>query len=299
MTVQAIFSHPATLRLVAFFSRHMPAGVGPRLARWGASVVCRSRPEVYRIVRANLGQVLGPSAGVREVDRQTWRVFYHFILGYLDFFRLLELPPERVEQVVEVPDELQRLLRSAEAEARGVLLVICHTGNFDLVGRVITNYAPNIQVVSLPNPHPGFRSLNELRQQTGARVTPLGPAALRQAFRTLRAGGVVGTGGDRPVSELDRLVSFFGRPAHMPSGHVRLALRTDALLVVVGCVYRSSDARYVVDVEAHLDVIRTGDEKEELQINLRRTLDAMERFVRRWSDQWMMFVPVWPELLED
>ncbi len=297
MSLQGVLTRPAILQLAAFVSRHIPARSAHRLARWAATAVCRLRPEVYRIVRANLGQVLGPAAGAEEVQHKTCQVFYHFVLGYLDFFRSLELPREQMLQFLEVPEALQTLLHSERVKEKGLVLVMPHTGNFDLAGRVLASLTPNAQVIALPDPHPGGHSMNEVRRQMGIEVTPLSPAALRQAIKTLRAGGVVGTGVDRPVSQLDEPIPFFGRPAHMPSGHVRLALKTDALVVVAGCAYRSQDRRYVVDMEPPLQMIRTGTE-EDVRVNMRRVLDAMERIVRRWSDQWMMFVPVWPELLE-
>lgn len=298
MSLQGLFSRPATLRLAAYLTQHVPAKSGHHLARLASRLVCRLQPQVYRIVRANLGQVMGNRASAGEVHGKTCQVFYHFVLGYFDFFRSLRLPREQVLQLVDVPDALQAVLRSGAEAGRGLLLVMPHTGNFDLAGQVITFYAPGMQVISLPDPHPGFRSLNELRQQAGAQVTPLSPAALRQALRTLRGGGVVGLGGDRPVSDLDEPVPFFGRPAHMPSGHVRLALRTDALVVVVGCVYRSQDRRYAVVMEPPLEMVRTGNAAEEARINTCRVLEAMEKIIQHWSEQWMMFVPVWPELLE-
>lgn len=298
MRLQGILGRPAAIRLAAFLSQHMPAGAGRRLARWTATTLCRLRPEVYHIVQANLGQVLDPGASADEVRQKSCQVFYHFVLGYFDFFRSLQLSQEQLRQFVEVPEALQALAGSESAAGRGLLLVMSHTGNFDLVGRVMTLYAPSIQVISLPDPHAGFESLNELRRRSGARVTPLGPAALRQALKTLRAGGVVATGGDRPVSELDEPVPFFGRPAHMPSGQVRLALKTGAPMVVAGCVYRAEQERYAVDMEPPLEMIRTGILEEEVRINMRRMLDALEKVIRRWSDQWMMFVPLWPELLE-
>jgi lauroyl/myristoyl acyltransferase len=298
MNLQGLFSRPAALRLAAFLSRHVPAESGHHLARLMASAVCRLQPEVYRIVRANLGQVLGTAASAEEVHDKACQVFYHFVLGYFDFFRSMRLPREEMLQLVEVPDALQAVLRSEAAAGRGLLLVMTHTGNFDLAGPVMTFYAPAMQVITLPDPHPGFQSLNELRQQAGAQITPLGPAALRQALKTLRGGGVVGLGADRPMSELDELVPFFDRPARMPSGHVRLALKTDALVVVVGCAYRVKQRRYIVEMEPPVEMIRTGDDQE-VTFNMRRVLAAMENLVRRWSDQWMMFVPVWPELLEE
>jgi hypothetical protein len=50
-----------------------------------------------------------------------------------------------------------------------------------------------------------------------------------------------------------------------------------------------------VHIEPPLEMLRTGDREEEVQLNMRRVLDSMEAVIRRWAWQWQMFVPVWPE----
>ena len=85
----------------------------------------------------------------------------------------------------------------------------------------------------------------------------------------------------------------------MPSGQLRLALKTNAMMVVGGCVYRADQGRYAVDIEPPLEMVRTGNLQEEVHINRRRMLDALETIIRRWSEQWMMFVPVWPDLIPE
>ena len=45
-------------------------------------------------------------------------------------------------------------------------------------------------------------------------------------------------------------------------------------------------------------MILTGNRQEEIQINMQRVLESLEEFIHRWPDQWQMFVPVWPKLLE-
>jgi lauroyl/myristoyl acyltransferase len=129
-------------------------------------------------------------------------------------------------------------------------------------------------------------------------VTPLSSQALRQAIKLLRAGGMVSVAGDRPVSDRDEPVSFFGRPARVPSGHVRLALKTNAV-VLVGCCFLSPQTqRYTVHLESPLEMVRTGSLDQDLQLNMQRVLDQLEMVIRRWIGQWQMFVPVWPELTE-
>jgi lauroyl/myristoyl acyltransferase len=47
-----------------------------------------------------------------------------------------------------------------------------------------------------------------------------------------------------------------------------------------------------------MEMVRTGNRVEDIQINLRRVLDALERIIGRWPEQWLMFAPVWPELVQ-
>jgi lauroyl/myristoyl acyltransferase len=84
----------------------------------------------------------------------------------------------------------------------------------------------------------------------------------------------------------------------VPSGHVRLALKTDSVVVITYCIFVPETRHYTMYFDPPLEMVRTGDHEEEVQINMRRVLDRLEAVIRRWPEQWQMFVPVWPKLLE-
>jgi KDO2-lipid IV(A) lauroyltransferase len=298
MSLFGFVTDPRTIRLATALSQRIPAGVAYRGAWWLAGLAARVGPAPVRILRANVGQVLGPGRD-EEVKRVTRRALANFLRGYYDLFRAANLPQEQLTALVQVPAWALDELRVGRAAGRGILFVFPHVGNFDLAAQAMAAYVPHVQVLTLPDPSPGFQRLNEMRSRSGAEITPLSPAALRQAFRTLRQGGAVATGGDRPVSELDKPIAFFGRPARVPSAAVRLALKTAALVVVIAAVWDAERGEYALDIQPLLEMERTGDEEVDLALNMRRVLDALERVIRRWVDQWFMFVPVWPELMED
>ncbi len=298
MNLQDLVSSPAFIQLGMFFSHHVPQWIGYRLGWLLSEVVTRASPAPYRILRANLRQVLGPCADSRALEQTARGAFYTAIRSYFDLYRAMQLPQQERAAEVEFPDSSWDVVQTMARMERGTVLVFPHLGNFDLGGQATAMYIPEIQVITLPDPPAGFRLTNELRQQSGAQVTPLSPAALRQAIRLLRRGGVVSIAGDRPVSEMDEPYLFFGSPARVPSGHVRLALRTDSVIIVTYCVFRPETKRYAMYFDAPLEMIRTGDHGEEVQINMRRVLDLLEGVIRRWPEQWQMFAPVWPKLLE-
>ena len=298
MSLANLVGHPRSIQLAFSVSRRIPPGVAYRSAWWLAGLMTRLGPEAVRILRANVGQVLGPGRG-GEANRLVRQILANFLRGYYDLFRAWNLPHEQLAALVRVPEWVLDRIRAAGEDGRGVVLVFPHIGNFDLAGQAVAAYMSHVQVLTLPNPSPGFQRLNEMRRRGGAEVTPLSPAALRRALRNLRQGSAVAFGGDRPVSELDRPFPFFGRPARVPSASVRLALRTGSLVAVMAAAWDAASGEYCLDVEPFLEMERTGDEEEDVALNMRRVLDGLERVIRRWLDQWYMFVPVWPELMED
>jgi phosphatidylinositol dimannoside acyltransferase len=297
MNLVDLASSPRLLDLGMSLSGRVGPATARRLTGVLVQLIGRIEPRVYRVVRANLR---GVWAGIDPpgLEAMTRRVFSHFVLSYYDLFRAIRRPDENLLDKVRLPQWVLDRLQEAAAIGRGVVLVMPHTASFDLGGQVVQTYVPHLQVISLPQPSPGFAWLNELRQRGGAEITPLSPAALRQAFRTLRTGGVLVVGGDRPVSDLDEPVSFFGRPVRMPSAHIRLALKTDALVAVICCVLEAGTGHYALHTEPFLEMVRSGDREQDLVLNMRRVLDSLESVIRRWSDQWLMTVPLWPDLLE-
>ncbi len=296
MNLESVASSALVLRAGMAFSRYAPERVAYRAFWWVSGLLCQAKPTVYSILCANLGQVLGLGIGPAILDRMIRQIFNTTLRSHYDLYRALQWPRERLASLVDVPKATQAVARSLWSREGGAVVIFPHMGAFDLGGQVLAGYLPNVQLLTLPNPPPGFQLANELRRRSGISVTPLSSTALRQAIRRLRQGGIVALTGDRPVSDLDDLVPFFDRPARMPSAHVRLALKSGAVVVLSSCVLDPGTRKWFVHMEPPLEMVRTGERADDVRLNMRRVLDALEAIIRRWPEQWQMFVPVWPEL---
>jgi KDO2-lipid IV(A) lauroyltransferase len=197
---------------------------------------------------------------------------------------------------VRVTPETKQHLKTALATGRGVFIAACHTSNFDLGGVAFAHHVQTIgqtlHVLGLADPPPGFEFFNRLREKTGAYITPICPEALREAMRRLRDGGVVLTGVDRPTGSGDTPVSFFGQTAYLPTGYIRMPIRTDSMVMTLATFYE--DNAYWIHTHPPRPIVYTGNRLRDIEVNLRMVLDEVQAFIRRQPEQWMMFVPVWP-----
>jgi lauroyl/myristoyl acyltransferase len=297
MSLQSLVAGPRFTRFTMSACRHMPSRAGHGLAWFLSGVISRTKPAVYWIVRANLGQVLGSSADDQILDEKIRQTFYFAIRNSYDTYHNLHRPPEQLRGLIDFPEEAQAVAQAILGSGKGAVLAGAHLGNFDLAMQALGTIVPRIMAISLPNPPAGFQIVNQIRSRGGLQIIPLSPAALRQGIRTLREGGVLALAGDRPVSDMEEPFPFFGRPARVPSGHIRLALKMSVPVVVMTCHFVAETQKHRAILEPPIDMIRTGDPDEEVRINQRRVLDRIEAAIRQWPGQWQIFVPVWPELV--
>ena len=282
------------VHLGLWIGQHMSRRFGYALSRRVADGVVRLKPEVYRKVEDNLRQVVGPEVGKTALQSMVHAMFEHAGQTYYDFFHAIGQPREALATAVRIPRSLIALLRAKQDAGRGVLLLGVHMSNFDLGILAVGAHDLPALVLSLGGPQDGFGLLNDLRRMDGFEVTPLAPLALRGAIRRLRSGGLVMTGADRPALGDDDLIPFFGRPARLPLGPARLALMTDAT-VLLGACYRDPEEGYVLHVTGPVEMVDTGDRKADAIASTRRLAEVMETYIRARPTQWLMFHRLWPD----
>ena len=277
-------------------SRHASPWIGYAIGGVIAGLINRLRPDVYWVLYANLRQVVGPGVDERALHRMVRRVFRNTARNNYELWHLVGQGPAALKAAVRIPSDFWERVDQARQAGRGAVIVGVHTGNFDvaLLALAADRKDETLVLGIATPPTGGFDLMDHMRARMGVNITSIGVPGLREAIRRLRGGGIIVTGVDRPVGDEEHRVEFFGRPAPLPTGHVRLALKTDAVIFVAGA-HRETRRRNVVHISPPLEMVRTGDADEDLRVNMRRTAALLEEFIRAWPQQWGMYVPVWPE----
>jgi KDO2-lipid IV(A) lauroyltransferase len=297
MEFRQIANSAAALRFGHWLGRHMPLRAGYALADSLTGLVARrDHSALVRTLHSNLSVVLGADPGDERVQRLTRETLRHAGRVYIDLYRALGVGPEAFVASVKPGPLLDHYLERMRKEQRGVVLVTAHMSNFDLAGLAFAYRGVHLTALGFADPTSGYNLQNQVRLDGGIDFLPIDVSALRKALEVLRRGGMVATGIDRPDPfGGGEMMPFFGRPARLPVGHVRLAIQTGSPIVVATCEYRESDRSYVVHISRWLEIERIGTRQQDILHNARRVLEIVEGLIAAHPEQWMMFYPVWDE----
>jgi KDO2-lipid IV(A) lauroyltransferase len=296
LNLQAIVTSAFGMGIALFLGAMVPSRLGYAIARLLAQRVARRKDDpTVRAVRLNQWVVRGmPNAA--ELDSSVEQVFQSQGLFLFDFYHNLRRP-KKILQMVQFSPAFKKLLEQCSTGSHPALFVSPHVGPIDLAGYAIALHGLPVQLLSYPQVNSGYAWQNLLRRRQGLNITPISQSSLTQARILLQHGGTVLTGLDRPNPGSGYSPRFFGRPAELPVFYVRLALKTSVPVYVV-TVCALPDGKYLMDCSEPVIMRPYTDAHTEIVSNAERILEIGARFIAQHPDQWSMFYPVWPELME-
>ena len=174
---------------------------------------------------------------------------------------------------------------TAHAKGKGVLVITCHMGNFEMLipaieGTRLNGYA----IYRKLDFEPLERFIRRLRQRFGVTMVPMRGAS-GKLEDILAAGGVVGTLIDQNVDWYKGVfVRFFGRPACTNSGLAKLAMKTSAPVVPLYTIRHGR--QFFIRFLPEVPVTVTGDPITDIEANTQRFTSAVETMVRQCPDQY-------------
>ncbi|MEQ1694039.1 MAG: lysophospholipid acyltransferase family protein [Gemmatimonas sp.] len=171
------------------------------------------------------------------------------------------------------------------AGGKGVILVTGHLGNWELGGAYFAARGVPIDVVARGMANPIFEAyMGRTRRKIGMEVIH-DKDAVRRTPRSLRDNRCVAFVSDHDALGLaSTFVPFFGRPAKTPRGPAVFALRF-AVPVLFVAIVREPDGRYAVLIDP-VPVHPTGDREADIDAIVLAYTQMLERYVRRYPDQY-------------
>jgi phosphatidylinositol dimannoside acyltransferase len=294
--LQSLINSQYGVGLAMGVGKLLPPAVGYRLADGvGGWIGGLRRTGIVRAVEANQWVVGGGNLNTGELDKRVRATFRQTGRCLYDLYHTLGRPEDIPAQFSYTP-EFERLREQVCSGRQGTLIVTPHLGNFDLAGHAIASRGLRPLVLSYPQPSSGYQAQNRLRESAGLKMMPMSIQALRLASETLRDGGAVLTGVDRPIVDEKYRPTFFGRPAALPVSHIRLALKHNLPVTIVACQV-TPEGGYQVRASDPIPMRPDPDLVSETVRNAEAVLRVIEEWIVHAPEQWAMFYPVWPETI--
>jgi lauroyl/myristoyl acyltransferase len=278
-------------RLLGAFTGPLPPKIGYGLARKVGPLLYMLSPRLRSILSHNMRHVLGPDADEQDVQATARAACVSICKAHYDLFRLNRLTLDEIWAMtrLEGVENIERAL----ARGKGAVMVTAHFGTVDIMGQLPSYLGvPVSGPVEHTQPERLFQYTLRLRKSHGVRLIPSdGP--MMELYRALKRGEIIGLPSDKGIADNSREIEFFGSPAALPFGPVRLALRTGAALVPAFAL-RLPDETFRVSIEPELELQQSGDRDADAMAGMKQVVAVMERYISQNPEQWLVAAPVWP-----
>lgn len=221
--------------------------------------------------------------------------------SYARYWReAFRLPSQNMERLAARLDSClygRRNLDASQAEGRGTVIALPHSGNWDMAGVWLAQtYGTFTTVAERLKPESLYRRFLDYRETLGFEVLALtgdasGPYEL--LAQRLRENRVVCLMADRDLSRSGVPVDFFGAEARMPAGPARLAIDTGARLLPAHCWFEPHE-RWGVRIHQAVDT-SAGD----VAVATQAMADVFAANIAERPADWHMLQPLWLDDLSE
>jgi lauroyl/myristoyl acyltransferase len=261
------------------------AVLAARFAWWFSPL---ARPRLEYNLKVACPELATDPASLRRIS---WLNFRNHAKAYAD---LMQLPNARVEAIrPRLKVEGWEHLEEARSHGKGVLVVSCHMGSYEVVAAIWSaTLAPVSFFAEELEPRALFEWYRETRARLGISVLTLDHGGIRKVLEALRDQEMVITAIDRDITGTGHVMPFFGRPAPIPLGPAAIALRLGTPLLPV-CVYRLPDDTYMAEGAPLIYAESTGDSRADQVRATERVLRRIEQFIQAHPEQWHVPHRIW------
>ena len=275
------------LKLFGILPRRAARASGRFIARLSYYLHRRLRRTGYR----NLSIAL-PRIALDERAAIVKSVFLNMgnLLG--EFAQFPRLTPDNIRDLVVY--EGYANYKEAAEKGRGVLFLTGHFGAWELCAFAHGLYGHKLNFLVRPLDNPLLnRMIDRHRSLSGNRTIDKNEA-VKPVLAALRRGEAVGFLIDvNTLPDQGVFCDFFDVPASTSSGLAVFALRTEAPVVPGFLIWDDELRKYRLKFEPEVALIRTGDFKEEIQLNTARFTAIIEEYARRYPSQWLWIHKRW------
>lgn len=240
-------------------------------------------PRIRHTVRENLRQAGFDGPGM------TFAAAREFGKNVVETLAIWQRPPAANLRLVRQARGWAAV-QAAVANGRGVLVLIPHLGNWEMVGPFVAARMPLTALYRPARQAWADRLMRAGRQRQGVRLATPDISGVRRMLKALHNGEAVAILPDQVASKGEGVwAPFFGRPAYMPTLAHRLAQSTGAAAFLFFCLRLPWGRGYRLHIEpADIELAHADSAQALAALNAR-----IEELIRRAPAQYLWNYPIY------
>ncbi|MBI4845359.1 MAG: lysophospholipid acyltransferase family protein [Candidatus Omnitrophica bacterium] len=238
----------------------------------------------------NLNIALGSYFDAEEVEKIAKQSFSTMGKIILDTLYYRGLSKQKVKSLIHIKgiEHLEKALK----RGKGAVIISAHLGSFTLMGSRLTfegfkstfvaRHARNKRVE---------RIIMNFCRKVGQKIVFNRPilTCMRICIKILSRNEILIIEMDQNFGTEGSEVNFFGRPAMVASGPVKLALSTQAAVIPMFIVRQPNDT-HIIMIEPELEMGQGDSNDEAVRINLQKIIDVVEKYIKLYPGQWVNWI---------
>jgi Kdo2-lipid IVA lauroyltransferase/acyltransferase len=232
-----------------------------------------------------------PEKNLKEIIGIAKGVYRHFAIVAAEFFDMAYITEENIQEWGYV--EGLEHYEAAIAKGKGVLSIVAHFGNWEILPVGVPIYAKPMHIVYRPLDNPVIDNMVEyVRTLRGNELIPKGGSGQR-IKDLLKQNQIIGVLSDQNVDLLEGVfVDFFGRQACTGKGLAVMAMRSGAPVIALFPA-RQKSGKYKAIIKPAIEAVCTGDYEADILTNTQRFTKVIEDIIREYPEQWFWFHQRW------
>ena len=268
-------------RAVRIMPAVMARGMGAVFGRAAYTLAVRARKQA----ESNLARVF---SGTASAEQRRGMAKQCFMNAGRNAFELLCLR-KGAGVLEDIHIENEDVIKNALKKGKGAIIVSAHLGSWELLGARLVSAGYKVNVLARIIRHEPYNAFAEkIRTGLGMNVI-YKTRVFRRALKGLRDNELLGVLVDQDIDNVNGMfLDFLGHPAYTPSGAAELSRMSGAPMIP--CFIAFENGRHRIFTES---AIEAPLGKEDIEGTMRDCNRAIEKFIRRFPEQWVWFHPRW------
>ncbi|MBI4368269.1 MAG: lysophospholipid acyltransferase family protein [Candidatus Omnitrophica bacterium] len=280
-------------RIAAILPREVNYAIATALGTSAYKLLRKERAKTMRHLR----EAFGPDQSEEAINRIGRGAFVNLSKTAIDVLAFPRFGRKRFERLVHLEGSTEKLDRVL-ARKKGVIMLTGHLGSWELLAAYFRFLGYPGCLVGRRIYYDRFdRLLVSLRESVSV-STVYRDESPRKILSRLRQNHVVGMSADQDIDSLEgTFVPFFGKPAWTPIGPAKIALASGAPIMPSFMIHEGKS--YRLWMEDPIWPIENVSKAEAIQKMTVMWSEVVERYVRRYPDQWVWMHNRWKTRTND